>query len=55
MCDDAFFIASCMNETKCDEIQWFTTKEHVTSGTHISKFQGYIGFINGTFIEIPKF
>jgi hypothetical protein len=47
-----FPIASCINEAKCDEIQWPTTKEHVTQ---ISKFQGYIGFINGTFIEIRKF
>jgi hypothetical protein len=49
--DDDIFIASCMNSTIVDEIQWPTIEKQWVLGTQLLRFQGYIGFINGTFIK----
>jgi hypothetical protein len=38
ICDDAIFIASCINEAISDNIQWPIAKEWGTLGRHISKF-----------------
>jgi hypothetical protein len=35
LCDDAIFIASCINHALEDEIQWPTLKEKVTLGGHM--------------------
>jgi hypothetical protein len=52
--DDGMFIASCINFTIVDEIRWPTIEEQQVLGTQLSQFQGYIGFINGTFIKIHR-
>jgi hypothetical protein len=48
VCDDAIFIASCINEALSNEIWWPTIKERAQFGSQI------LGFIDGTFIEIQK-
>lgn len=48
------YVVSCINEAIEDESRWPLIEEHVTIGMHILKFQGYIIFINGTFINIHK-
>jgi hypothetical protein len=52
LCDDALFIASCINHAFEDEIQWTTLEEKVTLGTHLQKLLGCIGFIDGTLIKM---
>jgi len=54
VCDDAIFIASCIDDVIGNEIWWPTTHEQVVLGTNLAKFQCYIGFIDGTFIKIHK-
>jgi len=54
LCDDAIFIASCINYALEDEIQWPTPKERLSLGVHLRKILGCIGFIDGTLIEIHK-
>jgi hypothetical protein len=54
VCDDAIFIAYCINDAIGNEIQWPITQEQVVFGTNLAKFQGFIGFIDGTFIKIRK-
>jgi hypothetical protein len=54
LCDDALFIASCINSALGNEIQWPTVEERVSLGTHLWEFPGCIGFIDDTLIEICK-
>jgi hypothetical protein len=53
-CDDALFIASCINNALGNEIQWPTVEEKVSLVTHLQKFLGCIGFIDNTLNKICK-
>jgi hypothetical protein len=55
LCDDAMFIASCINHAFEDDIQWSTPKERLSLGAHLQKkLSKCIRFIDGTSIEIRK-
>jgi hypothetical protein len=54
LCDDAIFIASCVNHALEDEIRWPTPEEKFTLGVHLQKIPICIGFIDCTLIEICK-
>jgi hypothetical protein len=54
VCDDAIFIASCINHAYAHEILWPIIQKKHMLGTTILEFQGYIGLIDGTLIKIHK-
>jgi hypothetical protein len=54
LCDDAIYIASCINHALEDEIKWPTPKERITLGVHLQEILRCIGFIDGTLIEFQK-
>jgi hypothetical protein len=54
LCDDAIFIASCINHALEDEIRWSTPEDRLSLGVHLREILGCIGFIDGTLIEIRK-
>jgi hypothetical protein len=54
MCDDVFFISSCINSTIVDEIHWPTTQEKATLGSYLQELPRCIRFIDGTLVQILK-
>jgi hypothetical protein len=54
LCDDAIFIASCINHALEDEIWWPTLEEKLSLGAYLREISRCIGFIDGTMIEIRK-
>jgi hypothetical protein len=54
VCDDAIFIASCIDHACSDEIRWPTAHERVQLAKQISEFPGCIGFIDGTLCKIQR-
>ncbi len=54
LCDDAIFIASCINHALEYEIQLPTPEERLHLGAHLWEISRCIGFIDGTLIEIRK-
>jgi len=54
ICDESIFIASCINHALEDEINWPTLKEGLSLGVHLQEIIRFIGFIDGTLIEIHK-
>ncbi len=54
VCDDAIFIASCINDAIGNDIWWPIAHEWVVLGMNLAEFQGYIGLIDGMFIKICK-
>ena len=54
LCDDALFIASCLNEAICGEIRWPTALERRELASLIPEFQGCIGIIDGTLVKIQR-
>ncbi len=54
LCDNALFIASCINHTFSYEIQWPTLEERVKLRTHSWELSRCVAFIDGTLIEIHK-
>jgi hypothetical protein len=54
LCDDAIFIASCVNHALEDEIRWPTPKVRLSLCVHLQEISRCIGFINGILIKIHK-
>jgi hypothetical protein len=52
--DDGVFIPFCINSTISNEIHWPTIEQRWILVTQLPQFQGYIGFIDGTFNKIHK-
>jgi len=53
-CDDAVFVSSCLNEALKDELKWPNEIERRALALTLPEFEGCIGFIDGTLIEIPR-
>ncbi len=43
LCDDALFIASCLNNSLVNEIHWPIVEERVSLGTHLQSFSVVLG------------
>lgn len=54
MCDDALFIASCINVSIADEIRWPTPEERRNLSSRLPQFPGCIGMIDGTLVKIRR-
>ncbi len=54
VCDDVIFIASYIKDAIGDEIWWPTTQEQIVLNTNLVEFQGCIGLVYGTLINICK-
>lgn len=54
VCDDSFFIASCVVEAISNEIRWPDAAERETLATQVPQFEGCIGFIDGTLLKIRR-
>lgn len=54
MCDDTFFVASCICDAISNEIRWLDVEERRILGAQLPQFQGCIGFIDGTLIKIRR-
>lgn len=46
LCDDAIFVASCVNEAIAKEIRWPSLEKQGVLGAHITQLRGCIGFMD---------
>lgn len=54
VCDDALFMAFCINKAIHDKICWPTLAERLALVEHIAQLHGCIGFVDGTLIKIHR-
>lgn len=54
LCDDAYFVASCLNVALEDEIRWPTTEERLQLAAHNPDWPGCVGIIDGTLVKIRR-
>lgn len=54
LCDDAIFVASCVNDALAHEVSWSYPKKYIHSGNVNAKFSCYNGIIDGTLFKICK-
>ena len=54
VCDDAVFIASCIDYAAKHELRWPNTSERIQLGKMLPEFPGCIGFIDGTLCKIKR-
>lgn len=52
--DDALFVSSYLNEALKEELKWPDETERQALTVSLPDFEGCIGFIDGTLIEIPR-
>lgn len=52
VCNDAIFMASCVNEAIAHEIWWPSIEERRAMAAHIPQLQGCIGFVDKTLVCI---
>jgi len=53
-CDDALFVASCINEALQDQLCWPNEHDRRMLGSRIPELPGCIGFIDETLVEICR-
>jgi hypothetical protein len=54
VCDDAIFVASCVCEAIGSEIRWPDAQQRLRLERTLRQFQGCIGFIDGTLVEVRR-
>jgi hypothetical protein len=54
VCDDAVFVASCINSALSEEIRWPSETERFQLGKRIAQFSGYVGLIDWTLYKIRR-
>jgi hypothetical protein len=54
VCDDAVFVASCINVGIAEEIRWPTPQECLVFASAIPRLPGCIGIIDGTLIKVRR-
>jgi hypothetical protein len=54
VCDDAIFVATCVNEAIGGEISWPNAAQRFELGRRIQQFPGCIGYIDGTLCMIRR-
>ncbi|CAM6094787.1 unnamed protein product [Calypogeia fissa] len=54
VCDDAIFVASCINEAISNEIRWPSAAERVVLAQTVPELPGCIGFVDGTLCRIRR-
>ena len=53
-CNDAIFVASCLNEALEDELSWPDERRRSMLAARLPEFQGCIGHIDGTLVQIRR-
>lgn len=54
MCDNAIFVASCVNKAIANEIRWPSIEEIRQLATHIPQLPSYIRFVDGTLVKFRR-
>ncbi|CAM6102317.1 unnamed protein product [Calypogeia fissa] len=54
ICDDALFVATCLNEAIAGEIRWPSVEDRRELGQHIPQLPGCIGVVDGTLVRIRR-
>lgn len=52
VCDNAIFVASCINKALADEVKWPFGAERRVLGAHIPQLKGCISCVHGTLVQI---